>query len=310
MKIKVFILFCFLFFWIGFEGFGQKLIREYPAFREPIITTDTVTLSVKEKESVLRKCEKVRVIGDSDYRGFAFYIAKASKKGLQYSLCYNGIVQDWKFIDSDNDKKIDFIVLLKAHNASGGDDYMCAIWKKNKKEKFDLLNSWGGTIVEINKKEGSVAIKLIEHSCCADFLRCENVYEYEKRKLRRKYQLCYTYKFDLVEARTPIGNVTTIDSIKLYIASDSVLAKNTETYLSIADIVYDYEQVYKMGSYTTIKSNQKGEVLFSKKEGNIYWYFVVFPEKSMKKIIMGWGNGKRNIAGWIKSKTPLKIESK
>ncbi|AFM04417.1 hypothetical protein Fleli_2033 [Bernardetia litoralis DSM 6794] len=309
MKIKVCILFCFLFWGIGFDGFGQELIRRYPFQMNPIITADTVVLSMEEKEELLRKCEKVGVISDSTYRGFANYLHKIDKKSFQNSQVYNGLFKDWMPIDSDNDKKTDFVVLLKAHNATGGEGYMCAIWKKNKKGEFDFLNAWNGTIVEINKKEESISIKVIEHGCCADFLYCENVYEYEKRKLKRKYQLCYTYRFDLVEQRVPVGSITTTDSAEIYIASDSVLAKSYAKFPGIEEH-YNYEKEWKIGSYATIKSNQKGELLFSKKEGNMYWYFVVFREKSVKRIVRGWWNGDRNVSGWMKSKTPLKIESK
>ncbi len=308
MKIKVFILFSLLFLGIGFDGFGQYLVRQYPAFRKPIITADTVDLSVKEKEVVLIKCEKIGVIADSTYRGFANYLHKIDKKSFQKSQVYNGLVQDWKFIDSDNDKKIDFIVLLKAHNATGGEGYMCAIWKKNKKGKFDLLNSWDGTIVEINKKEGSISIKVIEHGCCASFIYCEEVYEDEKQKLEMKSQLCYTEAFDLREERTSIGVIQTQDSVSLHFASDSLVVVNDIEHPGVEN-PYAYEGEYETGAYAVINSNQKANVFYYKREQGLYWYFVVFSNKSIKRMVGGWWRD-RNVAGWIKSKTPLKIESK
>ncbi|WP_291721834.1 hypothetical protein [Bernardetia sp.] len=309
MKIKVLIFFSLLFLGIGFESFGQNLVREYPAFREPIITVDTVELSVKERESLLRNCEKVGVIADNDYRGFANYLYRIDKKDYDNYHVVNGLFQDWKFVDSDNNKDTDLIFLLKGHNMPG-EGYMCAIWKINSEGTFDLLKSWDGTVVEINKKsDNCVLIKVIEHGCCADFLRCENVYEYENQTLRRKYQLCYTYRFDLVEERIPIGNITTTDSTELYIASDSILVKSRAKFPGIEEH-YNYENEYKIGSYATIKADQKGELLFYKKEEDMYWYFVVFSKESIKRIVRGWWRGNRNVSGWIKSEKPLKIEFK
>jgi len=61
MKIKVLVLFCFLFFGIGFEGFGQ-FPKHLRGLYIQAINADTVSLSLKEKMNILdKKCEKVWV---------------------------------------------------------------------------------------------------------------------------------------------------------------------------------------------------------------------------------------------------------
>lgn len=204
----------------------------------------------------------------------------------------------WKVYDIDKDNKADFVILHTAWCISG-EAYRCAIWKRNKKNKFSLLQSWRGAIVKAGIENGNMKITVQQQGCCDNWIICEKAYSYQKDTLALQTKLCYPNKFDKVNVSSPLGKLQTPnDSLFLFVASDSVLIVNDIKSPS-SNEWYCWFNGYASGSYAILKPQTTGIVYTHKLENNVHWYFVVFGHESIQR---------RMHDDWIKSYQALKID--
>lgn len=315
MKNKVLILFSVLFLGIGFEGFGQfpKHLRGLGIQK---IDADTVSLSLQEKINILNeKCEKVWVREGNNGGMEASYTYKlviidTLEDGTYggYSEYQSSEVKTWLFIKSDKSEEIKYIIQPLAYGST--EEMLTTIWQRNEKDEFKVMKSWWGEMKEVTFRKGKLSVKVLQYGCCANDFLCEEVYDYENEEFIRKNQMCYLDRMEIPKKIEKQGFIQINDSISLFTYSNldtaSMVANNR-------DAVSQLDK-FKKGTYALIKPNQKGKVLFYKKQEKIYWYFVVFPPQAIERRMSdGWIASDRDevyLAGWIKSETPLKIESK
>lgn len=290
MKIKILILFCFLFLGIEFEGFGQfpKHLRGLGIQK---IDADTVSLSLEEKIKTLdEKCEKVDVGEDfhaninqtviNAHYTYKLIITDTLEDGTTtgYSEFQTSKVKTWIFIKSDKSEEIKYIIQPSAFGSSS--EMLTTIWQRNDKGECKVMKSWWGEMKEVTFRKGKLSVKVMQYGCCANDFLCEEVYDYENEEFVRKNQMCYLDRMEIPKNLEQIGFVHTKDSISLFTYS------NLDTALMVVnhrDASPSQKRVNELekGAYAYIKPNQKAKVFFYKKEENTYWYFAVFAPKSI-----------------------------
>ncbi|WP_375562876.1 hypothetical protein ACE193_10235 [Bernardetia sp. OM2101] len=322
MKIKVLVLFSVLFWGIGFEGFGQ-FPKSHRGLQSPKINADTVTLSLKERIKILnKKCEKVWVSEDFHANinktvinacyTYKLIITDTLEDGTfgGYSKYQTSEVKNWIFIKAEKSKEIEYIIQPFAYGSTS--EMLTTIWQRNEEGEFKVMKSWWGEMTEIHFRKGKLSVKVMQYGCCANDFLCEEVYDYENEEFIRKSQMCYLDRMEIPKKTERKGFIQTTDSLSLFTYSNLDTALRVISYRDASPRQKKLNELEK-GAYACIKPNQKGEVFFYKKEENIYWYFVVFNPKSIERRMsdtwIAFEKDEIHLAGWIKSKTPLKIES-
>jgi hypothetical protein len=309
MKVKVFILFSFLFLGIGFEGFGQVTFEDI--FPKVEIDTDTAHIPLYKKLQIIRKCEYLGVF-DSGIQVGHFYSRTMQVDSSWYVYGGHSLVSRMILLSTQNDDVVDMV--LQPLTIDYGEGGHAAIWILNKEGKYKRRKLvLGGNIERIYKdKNNTLKIDINSRGCCDNYFMCNEIYSYQKDSLILEKQMCYLYGQEgLKYARQlkTIGILKTYDSTFLFRYKDSI--SDTADYNIKSDNSLHYH--YTENTLALIKPNQKGEVLDKKIEDNMYWYLVVFSPNAIQRRVwdhmIGSPKERISLAGWIKSKTPLKIES-
>lgn len=314
MKIKVLILFCVLFLGIGFEGFGQKTVtaRFWDTLR---VEVDTVELSFKQKSDLLKTFKK----GFYETMwgvGCSHVVEYKNWDSSKFYLNYFTPIDYLLFLNTSSKRNKTDLIIQTQSDALGTETGGALIWQRNNKNRFVLKEFWeSGYIQRVYKQDDTLKILLVKKGCCANFFNCEELYSYYDKDFHKEYELCYPRALEMKKNREVQGYINTKDSTWLFLGSDSFC--NSKSYWR-GEMMNHNEKTPEIpmidNAYAIIKSNQKIRLLGSKKEGEIYWYFVWLDPKNisnrMSDLMVGYEQDKIHIAGWMKSKTPLKIESK
>ncbi|WP_338761651.1 hypothetical protein WAF17_15920 [Bernardetia sp. ABR2-2B] len=316
MKIKVLILFCVLFLGIGFEGFGQVTFEDI--FPKVEIETDTAHVPLYKKLQILRKLEYAGVY-DSGRQVGHFYSRTLQADSSWYVYAGHSIVSRMILLSTQKNEIIDMV--LQPRTIDYGEGGHAAIWVLNKEGKYKRRKLFqGGDIKRVYRDKNNILkIELQSRGCCDNYFMCDETYSYKNESLFLEKQICYLYGqdgcFNMREFKN-IGTIKTNDSTFLFGSRDSIAVNYPLSDMinyrikSDSSIFYNYKE----NVVALIKPNEKGDVLYKEIKDKMYWYLVVFPPKAIQRRVWDHMIGSRHkqipLAGWIKSKTPLKIESK
>ncbi len=312
MKIKVFILFSVLFLGVGFEGFGQVTFEDiFPKVR---IEVDTAHVSLYKKLQIIRKCEYLGVFEGGIQVGH-FYSRTLQADSTWYVRGGHSLVSRIILLSTQNNGIIDMVIQPSIINYGEGGS--AAIWTLNKEGKYKRKKLFdGGDIKRVYRDENNILKIEIELSgCCDNYFMCDEIYSYENDSLVLQEQICYLRTDRYVKEATELKEnrtFTTTDTAYLIGNNPRGYGDFVEMvdYTAGKDSIMQYD--YNDEVVAVVPPNQKGRVLATRFVDDLYWYLIVFPSQSIQRRVFDYMIGdprtKFHFAGWIKSKTPLKIE--
>lgn len=227
--------------------------------------------------------------------------------------------KDMLLFSSKNDGIVDVVVQPMTKELPVMERNRSSVWGLNRDGKYKICKifDWGN-VIKVSRDENQILLIEVESSgCCDNYFICNDVYAYESDSLFLREQICYLKKDRYVKGATELKEniiFTTTDTVYLF-------GYNPRTYGDFVEMV-DYttgkdsimQYYYDENTIAVIPPKQTGRVLATRFVDEVYWYLIVFPPKAIHRRIfdsmIGTPNERLYFSGWIKSKTPLKIESR